>query len=524
MPLSLTQTATVRIVANQAITNNLLRLLALSPSVSLSGSIAAADIGAGAVTPAATSPGAYFYGALTGTNAYSVTLSPALTAYANGVELLGKVGNSNTDAATATLDVNGLGAKNIYHRSGLAPKAGDLVANDIVRFRYNTSRNAGAGGFDILEVLPSAVIRPATNVTTGTANAQAVVNTPPLTAYAAGLLLLVKAGASLTNTGALTLNCDALGTRDVKRQDGSALLSQDWVAGQTYLIYDDGTQFILLGRRADVAVAAATRKLELYNPNLTTIIVSADEVVLKTTDGQSILHTAVSLTVDVNAGVGLNGLETGATRTTSTWYYLWLISDGTNVRGVLETAGTGDGAVPGGPDLSNAAFDGYIYRGLIGHVRLNATGSGEIVPFRQFDRQVWTVEQVVLNAKAATGANAWEILAGADLTAFRAAVPPDACDCSGFAGSDNATDTASLMICGTNAAGGLDVSWHLGAQLLNLAAVAAFASVTDPGPVNSWGAVASFSAPVRGGTARNIEWKSRLTTLTVSLSISGYTF
>jgi hypothetical protein len=517
MALSLTQTATVRIVAGQAITNNLLRLLALSPSVSISGSVAAADLAAGAVTPAATSPGAYFYGALTGTNAYSVTLNPALTAYANGVELIGKVGNSSTAAATATLDVNGLGEKNIYHRSGLAPKAGDLVADDIVRFRYNTSRNAGAGGWDIMEVIPSATIRPATNVTTGTANAQAVVNTPPLTAYAAGLLLLVTAGASLTNTGAMTLNCDGLGTRNVKRQDGSALLSQDWVAGQTYLIYDDGTQFILLGRMPDVCVVAGVRNLIAQNstgtPN-SQVDITADEVVLKTSDGKPILHTSVSLTANIALGVALNGLETGATEAASTWYYLWLISDGTNLRCVLEDAGAGDGAAPGGPDLSNAAFTGYIYTALIGQIR-NDSGSN-FIPFVQFDRAVWITEKTVLVGKAPAVNDTWEILAGTDLTSFREAVPPTARSCGGFTGTENTTDDPNTMLAACTPAGAL-ASTIIGPQLINLSA----RGVT----YNSFGAACPFdNLPVRGAASRNFQWKSRLTTLTVSLSISGYTF
>lgn len=251
MALSLTQTALVRVTAGQAVTNNLLRLLALSPSVSISGSVGTADLAAGAVTAAKATPGAYFYAATSGTNTYTLNPNPALAALADGVEVLGKIGVTNTAAATATLEVNSLTAKNIYHRNGTAVKPGDLVATDIVRFRYNSSRNSSAGGWDVMEVLPSALIRPATNDTTGTATTQALTspvgNTPPLTGYYTGALLLVKVGSGLTNTGALTLNCDGLGTRSVLRPGAAPLLAGDWVAGQTYLLYDDGTQFIIVG-------------------------------------------------------------------------------------------------------------------------------------------------------------------------------------------------------------------------------------------------------------------------------------
>ncbi len=523
MSLSITQQESVRIVAQQPVTNNLLRKLAGSPSVSISGSVASADLAAGAVTPAKATPGAYFYGATSGTNALTLALSPALSALANGVEVLAKIGTTTTAAAATTLNVDSLGAKPVYQRSGQAVAAGDLQTNDIVRFRYNTSRDTGSGGWDVMEVLPSATIRPAVNVTTGTANAQAVVNVPPLSAYVAGTLLLVKAGSSLTNTGAMTLNCDALGTRSVKRPGGAALFAGDWVADQTYLLYDDGTQYILLTKDQPVAVAASVRNL-IVEPDPTNrtyqVNVTADEVVLKTSNGLPMLATSVSLTVDVSLGVALNGLETGATRTTDTWYYLWLISDGTNVRGVLESAGTGDGAVPGGPDLSNAAFSGYIYKALIGSVRLNATGAGEIVQFVQRDRQVWIVEQVILAAAVPAGADDWEVLVGTPRTLFRAAVPPTVVACSGFIGADNTTDVASLMLCGTRTTGGLATTGagiFVGAQLFQLQNMGT--------AYNSFGAAAPFdNLPVRGLDGRNIQWKSRLTTLTVSLSVTGYTF
>lgn len=518
MALSITVTRSWNFPAGRPVTLAALRLGAF-PGVSIAGSVTNGDIAAGAITPSLTSPGAYFYGALTGTNTYVVTLNPALTAYADGVQLLGKVGTTSTAAATATLNVNGLGAKNIYHRNGTAPKAGDIVANDIIQFRYNTSRNAGAGGWDIMEVLPSATIRPAVNVTTGTVNAQAVVNSPPLTAYQVGQLLLVTAGAALTNTGAMTLNCDGLGVRSVKRQDGSALLSQDWVAAQTHLLYDDGTNFVLLGRRADNVVVAHCRNLTIENDSATPnskATVTADEVVLKTSDGQSILHSTVSLTIDASLGVALNGFETGVTEGASIWYYVWLISNGTTIAAVLEEA-TG-GAVPGGPDLSNAAFTGYVYKALVGQIRND--GSSNFVRFCQYDREVAIDYAVgtVLSAKAVGVNDTFEVLAGADLTAFRATVPPTARYCHGFAGSDNATDNAHVALGAAKSDGTLAGAGDIvGLKLIhgqNMANVSEGVAVAS-----------SFTGlPVRGAASRNIQWKSRVTTETVTLVLTGYIF
>lgn len=516
MPLSATITRSWNFPAARPVTLAALRLGAL-PSISIAGSVGTGDIAAGAITPALTSPGAYFYGALSGTNSYTVTLNPALTAYANGVELLGKVANSNTSAAV-TLDVNGLGAKNVYHRNGQQTKPGDLVANDIIRFRYNTSRNAGVGGFDIMEVLPSATIRPAVNVTTGTANAQAVVNVPPLTAYAAGLLLLVTVGASLSNTAALTLNCDGLGVRNVRRQDGTALLHADWVAGQTYLLYDDGTQFILLGRMTDVSVVASVRNLTLQN-NLATpasqVDVSADEVVLKTTDGRPMLASTVSLTINIASGVALNGLETGVVEAASTWYYIWLISDGTNVRGVLEDAGSGDGALPLGPDLTNAAFAGYVYKALVGAVRND--GSSNFVRFVQRDRRVWVDDTNIFTATAAAVDNTWEILAGASLTALRAIVPPNGVACSGSLGWTATGVVCKEAVAGCNSDGTVNTTNALGA----IYAVGSQVGVAW----NVWTFGVAFEVPVRGAASRNIQWKADRPDATgrSRLNISGYT-
>lgn len=522
MPISATISRSVQLGPDTPVTNPLLRLLGL-PSISLSGSVGTGDIAAGAITPALTSPGAYFYGALTGTNSYSLALSPALGSLANGVDVLGKVGTANT-SGSVTLTVDSLAAKNVYHRNGQALKPGDLAANDIVRFRYNSSRNSAVGGWDVMEVLPSATIRPATNATTGTATVQAVVNTPVLTAYHEGTLLLVKVGASLTNTGALTLNCDGLGTRNVLRPGGAALLAGDWVAGQTYLLYDDGTQLILLTKDRPSTIAAGARNLVIQNNTaapLDKVDITADEVVLKSSNGLPLLVSSVSVTADFTLGVALNGLETGGSRAVSHWWYVWLISDGTNVRAVLEDAGAGDGAVPGTPDLTNAAFAGYIYQGLVGQVRLNATGAGELVQFVQYDRTVWTTEATVLVASDKAAADTWQVLDNTtttDLTFFRQAVPPNAKTVNGFAGTSDTADNCELQLAAAKADGTL-TSTIVAPQIL------LFTESTIAATYGGYAVACPFNLlPVRGGASRNIQWKRRLDNIDISLSVTGYTF
>ena len=75
---------------------------------------------------------------------------------------------------------------------------------------------------------------------TGSANAQAV--TTGSTSLTYGLTITFTAG--YTNTGALTLNPDGLGATAVKAGDGTvALIANDIIAGQDYLVYYDGSVF-----------------------------------------------------------------------------------------------------------------------------------------------------------------------------------------------------------------------------------------------------------------------------------------
>jgi len=68
--------------------------------------------------------------------------------------------------------------------------------------------------------------------------------TPALTAYAAGnQFSFVVAN---TNTGAVTINIDGVGSKSITRTGSTALVAGDMVAGQVALIEYDGTRFQLL--------------------------------------------------------------------------------------------------------------------------------------------------------------------------------------------------------------------------------------------------------------------------------------
>jgi hypothetical protein len=83
--------------------------------------------------------------------------------------------------------------------------------------------------------------------------------------------------------------------------------------------------------------------------------IDADEIVLKDSDGRAYLAESVNLTVDITAS-GANGLSTGS-ESPSTWYYAWVLWNGTTVAGILD------------PSISSPTLpSGYTHRALVGAI------------------------------------------------------------------------------------------------------------------------------------------------------------
>jgi hypothetical protein len=81
-------------------------------------------------------------------------------------------------------------------------------------------------------------------VDSGAVNALSVALDPPLQGYKQGLILRVKV--ANTNTGATTINVNALGGRPVKRANGADLVAGDIIAGGIANLVDEGTHFQIL--------------------------------------------------------------------------------------------------------------------------------------------------------------------------------------------------------------------------------------------------------------------------------------
>jgi hypothetical protein len=90
-----------------------------------------------------------------------------------------------------------------------------------------------------------------------------------------------------------------------------------------------------------------------------TITVSADEVALETATGLYLIARAVALAINT-ATVGANGLDTGAL-TVSTWYAVYIISNGSTVAGLISLSATAP-TMPAG----------YTYKARVGWIRSEA--------------------------------------------------------------------------------------------------------------------------------------------------------
>ncbi|NIX75377.1 hypothetical protein [Microvirga terricola] len=169
-----------------------------------------------------------------------LTLTPdlPLTSYFDGLTLRFQVLSSNTTGAT--LNVSGLGAKTILRQSGEALQANDLKGGAVVEVIYS-------GGSFYLNGSSSFPIQSGSSnyaATAGTANALTVTLSPVPTSLTTGMVIRVKP--SFSNTGAATINVNALGAKSIVRPDGTSLQANDLVANRVVELVYDGANFELL--------------------------------------------------------------------------------------------------------------------------------------------------------------------------------------------------------------------------------------------------------------------------------------
>lgn len=128
------------------------------------------------------------------------------------------------------------------------------------------------------------------------------------------------------------------------------------------------------------------------------------------------------------ANTGTNGLDTGS-EAASTWYYVWLVGDGTNtIRGLLSTNSTGP-TMPAG----------FTFKGRAGAI-FN-TAASAFTNFTQVGKWAWFDQYGVVTNLSSDGTP--NTLAAGSLDSFRRLVAPIAI---GFSGSAGRTDSGGGSI------------------------------------------------------------------------------
>ena len=208
---------------------------------------------------------------------------------------------------------------------------------------------------------------------------------PVVAALTTGMVLrglVTNANTSTTPS----LNVDSRGAKTIKRPGGAALSVGDIPAGHLAEFWYDGTDMILLNPALyDYSIRDVSRGLVVKN-NTTNptyqLDTDADEIILHDSNSISFRATSINLTADITAS-GANGLDTGS-EANSTWYYAWVIYNGTTVASLLSTSSTA-------PTMPS----GYTYKALVGAI-YNDSG-GDFDTMYQVGSEVWCTRVQVLN-------------------------------------------------------------------------------------------------------------------------------
>lgn len=162
-----------------------------------------------------------------GTDAYAITITPVISAYAQGQVFRFKADVANTGGCT--LNVSGVGAiaLKVY---GADPRSNYITVNSIVECVYNST----GPRMDIISVSSQpqvsqdgAEIYAASGAGTDT---YAITLVPAIAAYTVGQVFRFKA--DVGNTGAATLNVNGVGAMNILRPNGNSLVTGDILANQ----------------------------------------------------------------------------------------------------------------------------------------------------------------------------------------------------------------------------------------------------------------------------------------------------
>jgi len=148
------------------------------------------------------------------------------------------------------------------------------------------------------------------------------------------------------------------------------------------------------------------KNLAVLRAGVATVDVDADFIIVWDSSNNAKLLSAVNLTAEITSS-GANGLDAGS-EASGTWYYIWVIYDGTTTSALLSTSATA-------PTLPS----GYTYKALVSAVRND--GSSNFVDFNQKGKR-YSYATWQAMASGNVGLNPWVAI---DTTAFIPSVLSD---------------------------------------------------------------------------------------------------
>ena len=294
-------------------------------------------------------------GSVAGTNAITATASPTLTAYVTGAIYSFIAVNTNT--AAATLSIDGLPAKSITINGTAASKAGNIQAGKVTLVTYDGVT------FQLLN-----------NVIWGGSQS-------------GGTMDYVTATNCVWNYGSIYSLFTPLAT-----DSGGTGLASSGAAGN--VLVSNGT--IWTSQSMALPVTGTVSGLKVNASSTTAVVVTASTVVLNSTYAS---YAASSVNVTINPSTsGANGLDTG-TVASATWYSVWVIYNGTTVAGLLSTSATA-------PTLPS----GYTHKARVGWVQTGTAPA--FLPTIQYGRRAQYVSRSAGMWVMASGAAAlWTTVA-----------------------------------------------------------------------------------------------------------------
>jgi hypothetical protein len=148
-------------------------------------------------------------------------------------------------------------------------------------------------------------------------------------------------------------------------------------ANDKVMVFDDSANALrsFLGQYVQQPPMDYFSNLVVLRAGAATVDIDADFVVVENSSGSTYRSDSVNLTANLAAS-GANGLDTGS-EANSTWYFIWVIYNGTTTASLLSTSATA-------PTMPS----GYTHKALVGAC-YNDSG-GDLDRFWQYGRRVFT--------------------------------------------------------------------------------------------------------------------------------------